>query len=419
MTIRSLLITIFTLLVIFVGAVLPLSGSTGAYEENTPTPFVLLEVMSDGTWRYPPTASPTIPTTATATASPLPSNTPTPTATVTPTETPFPTPTQQSTKPGPTPTVQPIEEGCYLTSIAFPSLNVRSSTSAASSSNIVGKLLPRASWHEVLHSEFVDWVDTATGKIYRTDEWLRIVYQKDPYMEGWVAGFYNKVWLVEFSDEAACLEIRFPEIEKRGLHSGPQTNNVPVMQAINEGKIGPMKGVDGAETIVQYRYQTDPNALIVWRNLCRPVFGCGDGPPGWGDPSINPVSMANMWFDYNYAKWDEGGILPILKNDPNAFVEYVNELAFAGDWEIQFHLQMMRRATAQHICLGLFSFGYGNPLLKQFKQLEPVLEEAYRIPCKSDGTRHVIAVHSYSYYGSGIWLFDLWRTFRSVVDSKY
>lgn len=405
--------------------------STPASEPAAPLPQEVADAETpigcwypNGTWRtwdecvgVPVTPTPT--STPTHTPSPAPSRTPTPTLTPTPSATPVPeaTPTQENT---PLPTPPPGSDKRCTLRMDQGGIRIRSAPDTTTG-EVVGSLELGA---EVEFDQFQYggpylWGHHARGwsaiLIWATDEWWVAGTQEGELcqdVEGWPE---DREPPPPFAWE--------PPANPRGVHLLPGANCSLLFNNIS-GRFGTIKGISSTDQCMRIIHQFFPDLMLVWRNWVRAGYGPGDGPPSWGQG--DPVAVANAWFDAEYATWVNLGLIEQDRSqyteDVIDFFEYRNELGFVGEWEIQFDIQMMRRANAVKVCLGIFSDGYGNPTIVQFNMRTPVLDYMVAHPCQP-GKRHIIADHSYSRYDSGPWLFGRWKlqmdTLRGIHGPKY
>jgi len=324
------------------------------------------------------------PQTLTASPSPTATNTSSPTHTPTATAAPSHTPTPGTT---PQPTQDPIDRKCFGTVIDGP-LNVRAAP--------WGDLLGQVAKGDILALG-------ALQRSYKDDWWYRIYWS--PGVEGFVYAT-----LIAISPDADCTSL--PELPSQnrklvGLHLIYSAEEGAVMDIAPY--LGTLKGTDGTEKILRRVKAAYPHVIIVWRSLYLVGMGKQDCPPGWGQG--DPIAAADHWYEAQYATWQARDL---LVSGLVGYFEYRNECRFMGEWEIQFDLRMLQRANADHLCLAMFSDGYGNPEPLEFAMRIPVFKAMLATECQP-GKHPVIALHTYGNVSSGQWIFFRWRLFLDLL----
>lgn len=315
--------------------------------------------------------------------------TPTPHATHTPSRTPTP---EMGT---PLPTLPPPSKQCKLRS-AHPNPDIGSvflRDAPTTSGTAIGRVYRGT---EQTITRFVSggqylWAYTGAGWFAvreRTVWWAYGTLSSDacPDVDGWPPGL-----------EPPPILAWAPPEEDRGLHLNIGANAGVVFNMLDQ--IGVLKGIDTTESIVIQAANLDPDLVIVWRNWCRALFGCRDGPGSWGHG--DPVEAAETWFAAEYATWNQRGLLA-LSEWAVVFFEYRNELAYVGAWEHQFDIRMIELANEHGLCLALFSDGYGTPRLNDWVERLPVVEAVMARECQP-GRYHAISYHVYEGVGGGLW----------------
>jgi len=196
-----------------------------------------------------------------------------------------------------------------------------------------------------------------------------------------------------------------------GLHLIYSARREPVVAALPA--LGYLKGTDGTEDLLREAKRQKPELIVSYRAIYTNI-GRHDCPPTWGYG--DPAQAANEWFDMLMTVWGTRGLLGA--DSPIDFFEYRNECVWAGDWEIAFDRQMVKRASAAGVCLMAFSDAPGQPEVHEFAQRKPVLDLMLESPCDRDRL-HGIALHNYYGLLSGPWLFGRWQLFREAIGPKY
>jgi hypothetical protein len=200
-----------------------------------------------------------------------------------------------------------------------------------------------------------------------------------------------------------------PDTTLFGLHVINGTRDEEVLALVRRLQeaghpMGTLKGLNGAEALLNEVKAISPETITVFRSLHSPrgVVDCPAEPGQYGDP----VSTAQWWMDGMQGYWDA------VQAD---YFEIMNECPATLEWIAQFSVEAMRIANEQGRCLLIFSFPGGTPDINQFDALLPAYQYAVEHPCAS-GRQHGISIHAY-----GLEDFELaseskvWVTFRHRI----
>lgn len=180
-----------------------------------------------------------------------------------------------------------------------------------------------------------------------------------------------------------------PDVTLAGLHvlnerSRDEILTFVIRMAQAGIPVGTVKGLNGAEHILEEVKQLSPQTTTVYRSLLT-AEGMADCPDNIRDLP-DPAATAADWYAGLQSFWGR------VNAD---YYEYMNECPAPLDWLAQFSIEMMKLAAADGRCLLLFSFPGGNPNMADFNQLLPAYEYAVQNPC-APGRTHGVALHAYS-----------------------
>jgi hypothetical protein len=205
---------------------------------------------------------------------------------------------------------------------------------------------------------------------------------------GWVP---LQVGAAQLSATRACDELRgvTPKTTLLGLHvlNGTSKDTVLnfVRRMVQAGRpVGTIKGLTGAEEILNEVERLSPQTVTVYRSLLN-GDGFGDCPANVREEP-DPVETARRWM---------AGLEPFWSQVNADFYEYANECPVRIQWTAAFAIEAMKIANEQGRCLLLFSFPGGVPELAEFDILLPAYQYALDHPCQP-GRTHGIALHAYS-----------------------
>lgn len=208
---------------------------------------------------------------------------------------------------------------------------------------------------------------------------------------GWLPLTLNGVQHAVLDSMRSCeiLKGNTPATTLLGLHllngtSGDQVLAL-VRRMVEAGTpLGTMKGLNGAEQLLNEIKAISPQTVIVYRSLLTSngEWDCPADPGEYGDPE----DTANAWLKSLNSFWSQ------VDAD---YYELINECPVELSWISDFSIEAMRLASQQERCLLLFSFPGGNPTVAGFREVLPAYQYAAENPC-APGRHHGIALHAYS-----------------------
>ncbi len=208
---------------------------------------------------------------------------------------------------------------------------------------------------------------------------------------GWLPLTLNGVQHAVLDSMRSCeiLKGNTPDTTLLGLHllNGTSRDEVLafVRRMVDAGTpLGTMKGLNGAEQLLNEIKAISPQTVTVYRSLLTSngEWDCPADPGEYGDPE----DTANAWLKSLNSFWSQ------VDAD---YYEVINECPVELSWMSDFSIEAMRLAAQQERCLLLFSFPGGNPTVAGFREVLPAYRYAAENPC-APGRHHGIALHAYS-----------------------
>ncbi|MFA5377880.1 MAG: hypothetical protein WC455_19170, partial [Dehalococcoidia bacterium] len=317
-----------------------------------------------------------------------------------------PPPSPAPTPVGPTPTaIPPIPVGCTVKNGTTGNLNTRSGPGLNYA--VIGTLRPGETGQAI--------------QTYSNGEEVWINFSRlssgGQNVFSWVARFIPAQGnLASLVGDCSGLPVVVGSTTPFGIHVlGGFQNSGEILRWIEH--FGVLKITDDSWYLATEARKINPDIFIVQRNIHLVDVGRRDCPWDWA--TGDPVMSARNWYSLQYRTWQARGL--IGQNSPISRFEYRNECSHAHSWEVAFDREIIRLANADHLCLAVFSHGYGNPEIEEFVELSPVLDDILKTECRP-GERHVVALHTYGRPDSGLWIFFRWTLFRDAlhaINPKY
>ncbi|MBN1964602.1 MAG: hypothetical protein JW910_08140 [Anaerolineae bacterium] len=197
-----------------------------------------------------------------------------------------------------------------------------------------------------------------------------------------------------------------PDTTLMGLHlingnSSREVLRLVRLLAQSGHPMGSVKGVSGAETVLNEIKAASPETVVIFRSL-RNNERDQDCP----SKDLAPEESARQWMAGLESQWSR------VNAD---YYEIMNECSGPWDWMARFGIEAMRIANEQGRCLLLYSFAGGQPEPWEFDQLRPAFEYALANECQP-GRTHGWALHAHSLADDVLVSeSDVWIVFRHRI----